>query len=380
MRQEDKKSILNIIDNRWWSGSSHFAVYTTKALHENGYDTAIIGDPDTPAIQRATELGLQVLGGFNPRTTNALKYYSDRSKLLSVIEKGNYRILIAHGPPSHFWASRMKKLLGDKITLIRGLSENMDPKVNLVSKNIYRKHTDHFFASSSSLIKKYSRAFDISEKKFTLSLGPFDLDEFDNSYEPKELDDEEITFGLIARLSPVKGHEIYIKAAAIALEKNPSLKFLISGDEQQISKRELNAIAENAGISDRVTISGSFSHPSEPISMIHVGVIASTFSEVICRVGMEYMAAGKPVITSDVNVLPELVQDGVTGLIVPSGDIKALSDAILRLSGSRDLIKKLGENGRKRAEMDFRLNKFAETIEPSLKQTDFNSLNINYLP
>ena len=284
-----------------------------------------------------------------------------------MIEKGNYRILIAHGPPSHFWASRMKKLLGDKITLIRGLSENMDPKVNLVSKNIYRKHTDHFFASSSSLINKFSRAFNIPEEKFTLSLGPFDLDEFDNRYEPKELYDEEITFGLIARLSPVKGHEIFIKAAAIVLEKNPNLKFLISGDEHQISKRELNAMAENAGISGRVIISGSYSHPSEPISMIHIGVIASTFSEVICRVAMEYMAAGIPVISTDVNVLPELVQNGVTGLIVPSGDVKALSDAMLRLPSSIDLLKKFGENGRKHAEREFILTKFAETIEPLLK-------------
>ena len=367
MRQEVKKSVLNIIDNRWWSGSSHFAVYTTKALHDNGHDTAIIGDPDTPAIKRATELGLRVISGFNPRSTNLLKYFSDRSKLLSVIEKGNYRILMAHGSPSHFWASRIKKLLGDNITLIRGLSENMDPKVNWVSKSIYRKYTDHFFASSSSLINKFSRAFDIPKEKFTLSLGPFDLDEFDNSYEPKELKDEEITFGLIARLSPVKGHEIFIKAAAIALEKNPNLKFFISGDEHQISKRELNTMTENAGIDNRVRISGSYSHPSEPISMIHVGVISSTFSEVICRVGMEYMAAGIPVISTDVNVLPELVQDGVTGLIVPSGDVKALSDAMLNLSGNPDLLKKFGMNGRKRAEREFRLNKFAETIEPLLK-------------
>ena len=82
---------------------------------------------------------------------------------------------------------------------------------------------------------------------------------------------------------------------------------------------------------------------------------------------MEYMAASKPVISTDVNVLPELIQNGITGLIIPSDDVQALSDAMLKLSNSLDMLKTFGMNGRKRAEKNFRLKIFAETIEPLLK-------------
>ncbi len=367
MIQENKPRILNIVDNRWWSGSSYFAVYTTKALQDFGLISDIVGDHETPAVKKAKELNLNVLSGFNPRSNNPLKYFSELSGLLNLINEGGYTHLISHGPPSHFWASRAKKKLGDKIKVIRALSDNMTPKVNIVSKGIYRKYTDSFIASSESLANLFSRAFDIPQTEFESVLGPLNITKFELSTKSENRDNEQVVFGLIARLSPVKGHLLFLKAASLTLKKKSNLKFLISGEEVQIKKSDLQAAAETFGIIESVEIVDNYQNVSKVISKVDVGVIPSTFSEVICRIGMEFMASGKAVIASNVNVLPEIVVDGETGLIFKSGDEEALSEAILKLAKNVELRNNYGIAGRKRAEELFSMQEFAKRIYKILR-------------
>ena len=362
MIQENKPRILNIVDNRWWSGTAYFAIYATKALHDFALTSDIVGDHGTLAIKKAKELGLNVLSGFNPRSNNPLKYYSELAGLLNLIRDGRYTHLIPHGPPSHFWASRAKKKLGDKIKVIRALSDDMTPKVNIISKSIYRKYTDYFIASSEALVKTFSKAFDIPRTEFKSLLGPLDMTELNFSSISDRKENNQVVFGLIARLSPVKGHSLFLKAAALALKKNSTLKFLISGEEVQIKKSDLQDSAENLGISDRVQIVDNFDHVSAALSEVDVGVIPSLFSEVICRIGMEFMASGKAVIASGVNVLPELVIHGETGLIFDSEDEVALSESMLKLAGDKELRKRYGNAGRKRAEELFTMQEFARRL------------------
>ena len=243
----------------------------------------------------------------------------------------------------------------------------MTPKVNIISKSIYRKYTDYFIASSETLVNTFSIAFDIPRNKFKSLLGPLDMTELNFGSISDRKQNNQIVFGLIARLSPVKGHSLFLKTAAMALKKNSTLKFLISGEEVQIKKSDLRGRAENLGISDSVQIVDNFDSVSDAISKVDVGVISSTFSEVICRIGMEFMASGKAVLASDLNVLPEIVIHGETGLIFNSEDEVALSEAILKLAEDEELRKKYGIAGRKRAEDLFSIEKFAAQLASILE-------------
>ena len=75
------------------------------------------------------------------------------------------------------------------------------------------------------------------------------------------------------------------------------------------------------------------------------------------------MAAGKPVISSDINVLPELVTDNVTGIIVPSENIELLSAAMLKLADNKDLREQYGAEGKKKANDLFTFTSFVKSIE-----------------
>ena len=102
----------------------------------------------------------------------------------------------------------------------------------------------------------------------------------------------------------------------------------------------------------------------ELIATCDVGVVASLDSEVICRIAMEYMAMGRPVIAADTNVLPEIVTDGQTGIVVPAGDSVSMQQAMDRLSSAPDHLEMLGKQARQRAVDEYSLASFADkTVE-----------------
>jgi glycosyltransferase involved in cell wall biosynthesis len=78
---------------------------------------------------------------------------------------------------------------------------------------------------------------------------------------------------------------------------------------------------------------------------------------------LEYMAAGLPTIASRVGGNPELVQEGVTGVLVPPQDSSALSDALLRLLRDPDLARQMAANGRRLATQDFSFDRLIQEIE-----------------
>ena len=78
---------------------------------------------------------------------------------------------------------------------------------------------------------------------------------------------------------------------------------------------------------------------------------------------LEAIAAGKAVIASRVGGLPELVMDGVTGLLIGTGDVEGLAGAILKLAGDRALIGEMGRKGRERVNENFTMEQMAKQNE-----------------
>ena len=99
------------------------------------------------------------------------------------------------------------------------------------------------------------------------------------------------------------------------------------------------------------------------VKNIDLLVLPSSFGEGLSRVILEAMAAGKPVIATDVGGNKEAVIDGVNGRVVPPGDSEALSHAILDMLKSPANMKEMGANGRRKVAMDFSINENIRKIE-----------------
>ncbi|MCA9049259.1 MAG: glycosyltransferase [Planctomycetaceae bacterium] len=168
---------------------------------------------------------------------------------------------------------------------------------------------------------------------------------------------EELGFGandfvvvIVARLDQIKDHSTALRAVARAAEQVPEIRLLIVGDgpertgiESEIQRLEIGRVVRLAGTRRDVP---------RLLAAADVGLLTSV-SEGIPLSLIEGMAAERPVVSTDVGGVSEVVDAEHTGLLVPAGDDQALSDVLVRLAGDSLLRQKLGAAGRRRAESLF---------------------------
>lgn len=155
---------------------------------------------------------------------------------------------------------------------------------------------------------------------------------------------------MISRLNRLKGAEYFLSAAVSIASRFPAARFLIVGDVwagDLAYRRELEERIVQLGLQDRVLFSGFRTDVPRILSEVTVSVLPS-LSEGLSNTLLESMAAGVPVVATRVGGNPEIVQDGVTGLLVPPGDAASLAQAISRLLEAPPLAMRLGEAGKRR--------------------------------
>jgi glycosyltransferase involved in cell wall biosynthesis len=163
---------------------------------------------------------------------------------------------------------------------------------------------------------------------------------------------------ILARLHPVKRHDLMLEAWALVLQQLPQARLLIVG--AGVLEGELRHRAEKLG--DAVIFAGERSDTPAILAACDVAVLASEH-EMFGRVLVEAMAAARPVVATKVGGIPEIVIDGVTGLLVPFGDAAALAAALLRLLTGRELAARMGEAGRQRARECFDIRRATRRLE-----------------
>jgi glycosyltransferase involved in cell wall biosynthesis len=141
----------------------------------------------------------------------------------------------------------------------------------------------------------------------------------------------DVAVGVMARLDPMKGHKVFLEAAAIAAARAPKLRFLCIGEGPELP--ELERIRDELGLGDRL----SFTGPLEPVSALNALDIAcscSVWGEGFSNSVAEAMACGLPVIVTDVGDSAMIAGNAAT--VVPARAPEALADAILAQAAALD--------------------------------------------
>jgi glycosyltransferase involved in cell wall biosynthesis len=174
--------------------------------------------------------------------------------------------------------------------------------------------------------------------------------------------------GMVAHLQPWKGHADFLRMAKAVSLQVPGVRFLVSGgpiyetEGHTGYEESLRLLAGELGIADRVKFLGIRDDIPEIMAALDVLVHCPTAPEPFGRAVAEAMGAGRPVIASKEGGVPELVEDGRTGVLVPSGDITAFAGALRRLLDDQSLRQRLGSAGRLRAESMFGVEAHAEKV------------------
>lgn len=149
----------------------------------------------------------------------------------------------------------------------------------------------------------------------------------------------------VGRLSSEKGHAILLQAAARMEKTNgvPDFRVVVVGDGPE--KENLLRLTARLGIGQRIVMEG-FQTDVRPYYCLGTLLALPSYSEGSPNVVLEAMAAGLPIAATDVGGVPEILEDGVTGLLVQLGDPQAMAEAILRILQDKDLALRLGAAAR----------------------------------
>lgn len=158
----------------------------------------------------------------------------------------------------------------------------------------------------------------------------------------------------------VKGVHCFLEAAACVAPLHPDVRFLVVGDGPL--RPGLEAMAERLGLGERVRFAGFRSNVGEAMTTVSISVIPSR-SEGLSNVLLESMAASLPVIATRVGGTPEVVEDQLSGLLVPPRDPAALARSIGTLLSDPALASSLGRAARRRVERLFQLRRMVAETE-----------------
>ncbi len=164
----------------------------------------------------------------------------------------------------------------------------------------------------------------------------------------------------VANLRPVKGLDVFLKAAKTVISHHSGARFLILGDGPE--RETLYRLAENLGITNHVKFLGSRSDVSDILSICDIGVLSS-HSEGLSNSVIEYMAAGIPVVCTNVGGNSELVEHNKNGFLVSPNSHDEIASTIIKLIDNLTIMRNMGEASLKRAKSTFNFDSFIQRTE-----------------
>jgi glycosyltransferase involved in cell wall biosynthesis len=182
-----------------------------------------------------------------------------------------------------------------------------------------------------------------------------DLARFSGNGDPSLLDRLRIPrssriVGIVANYRPVKDLPMFIRAAGLIAARHPDVVFLLIG--QGPLRQSLETLAGQTGIREKVFFTNGEGYVPGYLPLLQLGCLTS-LNEGFSNAILECMAAGLPVVATDVGGNREAVVDGVTGFLTPAGDEKIFAQRVISLLEDDDLRKKMGECGRARCAEHF---------------------------
>jgi glycosyltransferase involved in cell wall biosynthesis len=166
--------------------------------------------------------------------------------------------------------------------------------------------------------------------------------------------------GTVSVLRPQKALDVFIRAAARLLRDNPALYVLLAGDGPL--RGELTGLAQSLGVQDRLLMLGYRSDAADVMAALDVAVSSSAYEGSPLAV-MEYMESARPIVATRVGGVPDLIENGVHGLLVEPGDEAGLAAAIGQMLADRDAARRMGEAARERRQREFTVEVMVRRFE-----------------
>jgi glycosyltransferase involved in cell wall biosynthesis len=292
-------------------------------------------------------------------------------RLANLVNEEGFDIVHCHGARANFIAMFLKNKINTPMITTIHSDYKLDFKDNLYKRLIFTTLNTialkkfKYFIAISDTFKDMLVERGFKRNSIFVSYNGIDF-ESDLKYVPKSeflskynIDyDGKIIVGILARLDLVKDHETFIKAAKEVLTIRDDIVFLIGGSGN--NENRLKHLVSDFGIEKNVSFLGYINDPDSFMNAIDINVLTSV-SESFPYVILEGARMAKPVISTNVGGISNLIKDGYNGYLIDVGDYKMLAERILTFSNNKSILEAMGLNLFKEAKANYSYDSMAKT-------------------
>ena len=327
--------VIQVVNVRWFNATAWYGVELARLGRAAGHPSLVAGLADTPPLAKAEELGLPCAAlPFNTRMP--LAWPSLLVRMRALVRDFRPDVVNCHrGEAFVLWAA-LKAMLPPKerFALVRTRGDQRLPQASLSNRFLHTRAADAVIATNTRMARHFTEAMGVPAERLHTVLGGVDTRRF--AFDPAGRErtraqlgcaPDECVVGLLGRFDRVKGQKECIEAVAGLVREGLSVRLVLIGFATAMSEEEIRTWIDASGIGDRVTITGKVDDVPAWISALDAGVIASLWSETIARAALEIMACDRPLLSTDVGVMPDLLP---AEALCPPGDVSALAALIRR--------------------------------------------------
>ncbi len=348
---KDKKRILHIVNIPWFSGLGSYA-------RDMGYYMEKSGARITFAAVSPSRLSRRLEKEFKVIPLPGRGSIQTLRGIIRLLRTRNeFDAVISHSGSSFFMGSVMK-LFRSKIVLVRTRAEKGAPKNNFFNR-ILHLWGDAVVVATEKIRGRFLSIGCRPEKVIVIP-PVVDTDRFRFSPPPAGN-----VISIIGRLDRVKGHGVLIEALPAIKKMAGTVKAVFAGREVKVSFESLKSQARALGVEKEIRYRGELVD-KELYDLIRnsvVGIIASLGSEAVSRAALEWLACGRPVVSSDVGCLEEFLGGTGAAFIYPRGDSRELALKAAAILNDRELMSRMSEKARKLAEDRFSPAAYMENLK-----------------
>lgn len=373
-------SILYVNHVSYMGGAETSLIELTDNIDKSKYRVIVACPASGELVEKLSQRDAEhvtIRGGvlkrtFNPFSLIAFAYYFivNAVKLSYIIRWRKVRIIHANSFTSCLFCSISAKTCG--IPIIWHMRDLV--KMRLFNKIFinYAGSMANIVVATTTVMKNNLISLGVAPDKICIIHNGIDLKKYNTTPTNGEIIRKEFGIslytplvGIVGQLTAWKGHRDFVRAAFIVAERYPSAKFLIVGKTiigDNHYGQELAGLVTKLGLDGHIIFTGFRSDMSNIMAALDI-LVSASWEEPFGRTIIESMAAGKPVIATNAGGVPDIIENGVNGILVPPRNPQRLADGILKVLSDLELGKKLGDAGRKVVKQRFSLEKQMRKIE-----------------
>ena len=354
---------------RGWGGQSNRIFTECKGLADRGWDVMVSAPADSVLIKRSREAGLGVDSTVSYVGGARLGVLADVKAMRRLLRRYQPDIVHLHGGRDS-WVYAMATLGTEdwpKPVVIRTKHNVFPVSDHMLNRWQYGKCFDSIVCISSAVVRQLAEKPYIDEAKLVNIPSAIDAGRFDVEPQARETLREEFGFtpdniviGITGRLRSEKAHDVLFRAVPHVVEQCPQARFVCFGSGSLGG--DLADILQRTGMQEYVTMAGFRKDVPRCLASLDIYTQPSR-SEGLGTSVLEAGAAGLAIVATDCGGIPDIVENGVTGLLVPMEDDTALAAALVKLARDGELRNRLGEAARNKIRQVFNVEALVDNTD-----------------